>query len=394
MYARIRRIFLSVALGCLIQPAVRAADYIVGADLSFLAQAEAGGAVFKDTGQAKPALQILRDHGYNWVRLRLFVDPAAAQAAGGGGGRAALPNDLAYTLSMAKDAKQRGYKVLLDLHYSDTWADPGKQIIPTAWQGKSHAELVATLHDYTRDTIAALRAGGAMPDMVQIGNEVTNGILWPDGKLSGAGSGAEGWPHFTEFLKAGVAGVNDGKGEAARPRIMIHIDRGADKTGTKYFFDKVVAAGVDFDVIGQSYYPWFHGTMLDLRENLAFMAETYQKDIVVAECAYNWRPTEYRNFPAPFPESPEGQKAFLQALNQVVMNVPGNRGKGLFWWEAAVSPRVRLASRGMFDGDGNALPVMDVFDAWTRGKTPRGNRNATRPRTTQPATATTPAPVQ
>ncbi len=210
-------VFLLAAL-CPVTPLIcRAADYMIGADLSFLAQAETSGTVFKDNGQPKPALQIFKDHGYNWIRLRLFNDPAAAST------RAApvrqnLPNDLPYTLSLAKDAKQHGFKLLLDFHYSDTWADPGKQFIPTAWQGKSHAELVTALHDYTRDTIAALRTAGAMPDMVQIGNEVTNGMLWPDAKLSGANSTPDGWPHFIDLLKAGISGIHDGRADAPRQK--------------------------------------------------------------------------------------------------------------------------------------------------------------------------------
>jgi arabinogalactan endo-1,4-beta-galactosidase len=372
-----RSLFLA-AIALFLTSRACAADYIIGADLSFLRQAETDGTVFKDNNQPKPALQIFRDHGYNWIRLRLFNDPAAVRT-----GRP-LPNDLPYTLALAQDAKHLGYKFLLDFHYSDTWADPGKQFLPAAWQNKSHADLVTALHDYTRDTLLAFQKAGVMPDMVQIGNEITNGMLWPDGKLSGQGSTPGAWDRFTDLVKAGIAGVHDAVPDHS-PRLMIQIDRGADKAGTKYFFDKLLAAGVNFDVIGQSYYPWYHGTLLDLRENLAFMAQTYKKEIVVVECAYNWRPTEYRNSPAPFPESPEGQKEFLQAVNQLVMNTPDNRGIGLFWWEAAVSPRTGLVSRSMFDTDANALPVLTTFDEWTRGKTPHPPRPTTRPRTTAPA---------
>ena len=145
---------------------------------------------------------------------------------------------------------------------------------------------------------------------------------------------------------------------------MIHIDKGGNRKATKYFFDKLNSYGVGYDVIGQSYYPWWHGSLLDLRENLAFMAAEYQKDIIVVEAAYNWRPAEYRNKPAPFPETPEGQKEFLDEVNRVVLATPNNRGKGLFWWEPAV-PAGRN-SRGMFDNDGNALPVITVFDRFTR----------------------------
>src|SRR5437773_8745170 len=147
----------ALALPC---AAARAADYAIGADLSFLKQAEERGTAFKDNGQAKPGLQIFKDHGYNWVRLRLFHTPTN------------LPNNLTYTIALAQEARKLGFKFLLNYHYSDTWADPGKQFLPAAWAGKSRAEVVQAVHDYTRDTIAAFREAGVLPDMVQIGNEV------------------------------------------------------------------------------------------------------------------------------------------------------------------------------------------------------------------------------
>jgi arabinogalactan endo-1,4-beta-galactosidase len=318
------------------------ADYAAGADLSFLKQAEDRGTVFKDNGQAKPGLRIFHDHGYNWIRLRLFHTPTR------------LPNNLDYTIALAKDARKLGFKFLLDYHYSDTWADPGKQTIPKAWEGKSHAELVQAVREYTRDTIAAFRAAGVLPDMVQPGNEITPGMLWPDGKLPA------NWDNFAELLKAAIEGVKAGCGDAPRPRIMIHIDKGGNKNATKWFFDKLNSYGVPYDVIGQSYYPWWHGSLADLRENLAFMANEYHKDIIVVEAAYNWRPTEYKNKEAPFPETPEGQKQFLAEVNRIVLETPHGLGKGVFWWEPAVTGGLR--SRGYFDDDGNALPVITVFD--------------------------------
>ncbi len=323
-----------------------AADYAVGADLSFLKQAEDRGTVFKDGNEPKPGLEIFKDHGYNWIRLRLFHTPTR------------LPNTLEYTMTLAADAKRLGYKFLLNYHYSDTWADPAKQYIPKAWEGKSHAELVQAVFEYTRDTITALREGNAAPDMVQIGNEITPGMLWPDGKLPG------NWDNFAELLRAGVNGVAAGCGDAERPRIMIHIDRGGDKSTTKAFLDKLHSYDVPYDVIGQSYYPWWHGSLLDLRENLIFMANEYDKDIMLVEVAYNWRPAEYRNKPAPFPETPEGQREFLDEVHRLVLSTPNNRGIGIFWWEPAVTGGLR--SRGMFDDDGNALPVINVFDKTMR----------------------------
>jgi len=326
---------------------LNASDYAVGADVSFLKAAEEGGQVFKDNGQAKPGLEIFKDHGYNWVRLRLFHTPTD------------LPNNLEYTLAMAKAAKKLGFHILLDFHYSDTWADPAKQFTPKAWTGMSHAQLTKAVADYTRDTIAAFQAAGALPDMVQIGNEIIHGMLWPDGKLP------ENWDNFADLIKAGIRGVEDGAGNGPHPGIMIHIDRGGDKATTKYFFDKLNSYHVQYDVIGQSYYPWWHGSLNDLRENMIFMAEEYKKDIIVVEAAYDWRPTEYTKRPGPFPESPEGQKQFLEEVNRVVQETPNGLGKGVFWWEPAVQPSP-IYSRGMFDDQGNALPVITVFDKFTR----------------------------
>src|SRR6266542_1543739 len=296
-------------------------DYAIGADVSFLAQAEKQGVDFKDEGVTRPGLQILKDHGYNWVRLRLFHTPTQ------------LPNDLPYTIALAKDAKKLGFTFLLDYHYADDWADPGKQPIPKAWQGNSHEELVQAVFEYTRDTIAAFRDAGALPDMIQIGNEIING-------------------------------VDAGRGNNPRPKIMIHIDRGADLKRTKEFFDKLNSYEVPYDIIGQSYYPWWHGSLNDLRQNLEFMAREYQKDIIVVEAAYNWQPGNYINQPPPFQESPDGQRQFLDELNRVVMQTPNNQGKGVFWWEPAV--KGRLAIRGFYDDQHNALPVVTVFDRFTR----------------------------
>jgi len=338
------RALLGLFLSLLTAGAAAAGDckYAVGADLSFLRQAESQGTVFRDGGQPRPGLQIFKDHGYNWVRLRLFHTPAV------------LPNNLDYTLAMARDARALGFHFLLDLHYSDTWADPAHQITPKAWAAKSHTELVQAVFQWTRDTIAAFNAAGVAPDMVQIGNEVTAGMLWPDGRLP------ERWPQFAELVKAGIDGVRAGSPGGRSPKIMIHIDRGGDANTTRYFFDRLKSYNVDFDVIGQSYYPWWHGKLDDLRSNLAFMSGRYDKDIIVVEAAWNWRPAEYIDKRAPWPETPEGQRCFLEAVNQAVLATPGHHGIGIFWWEPAVTGRLR--SRGFFDDDGNTLPVIHVFD--------------------------------
>lgn len=322
---------------------IRAAEYAVGADVSFLAFAEQKGVVFKDAGEAKPGLQIFRDHGYNWIRLRLFHTPTS------------LPNNLKYTIAQAQAAKKIGLKFLLDIHYSDTWADPQKQFVPKAWEALSHEKLVDAVYAYTREVVTELSSAGAAPDMVQIGNEVIGGMLWPDGRAP------QNWSNFADLLKAGIRGVNDASPAGKRPEIMIHIDRGGDQASTKRFFDRCRDHHVEFDVIGQSYYPWWHGSLDSLRANMEFMARTYDKDIILVEVAYNWRPAEYTTKDGPYPETPEGQRAFLHDVDEIVRNTPNGRGRGIFWWEPAVPPG-SLASRGMFDQTGNALPVINVFD--------------------------------
>jgi len=328
----------------------RASDFAFGADLSFLKQAEERGQVFRDGTNALPGLQIFKNHGYNWIRLRVFVEPVGGS----------LPNNLPYTIALAQDAKKLGYKFLLDLHYANSWADPGKQPTPEAWKNLPHAERVQKVFDYTRDTLAAVRAAGVLPDMVQVGNEITVGMLWPDGKLP------EKWDNFADYVRAGVKGVGAGSGTNSPPKIMIHIDTGGSMAKTKWFFDNLNRYHISYDVIGFSFYPWWQGTLVALRENLAFTANTYGKDVMVVETAYHWRPAhETSNLVKPFPETPAGQREFLAAVTRIVMSTPDGRGRGVFWWEPAVAGRSGLGSRSFFDGNGNSLPVLSVFDQYT-----------------------------
>jgi arabinogalactan endo-1,4-beta-galactosidase len=329
----------------------RASEFAFGADVSFLKQAEDRGKIFKDGTNALAGLQIFKNHGYNWIRLRVFVEPVGGN----------LPNDLKYTLTMAQDAKKLGYKFLLDFHYANSWADPGKQPTPAAWKDMSHQERTEKVFAYTRDTIAAFRDAGVLPDMVQVGNEITVGMLWPDGKLP------DHWKYFTDYLRAGIKGVGAGGGTNPCPKIMIHIDTGGSLAKTKYFLDNLRKYKISYDVIGFSYYPWWQGTLEDLRENLAFAANTYGKDVMVVETAYNWKPArESGGRVGPFAETPEGQREFLDEETRIVMNTPNGRGKGIFWWEPAVANRGGPSSRGFFDENGNSLPVLSVFDKYTR----------------------------
>jgi arabinogalactan endo-1,4-beta-galactosidase len=346
----------------------QAAEFAIGADLSFLKQAEERGKIFKDGTNALPGLQIFKNHGYNWIRLRVFVEPVSNN----------LPNDLAYTIAEAQDAKKLGYKFLLDFHYANSWADPGKQPTPGDWIGLTHQQRAKKVFEYTRDTIAAFRDEGVLPDMVQVGNEVTVGMLWPDGKLPAH------WDNFADYLRAGIKGVRSGTGlqpvsskkvswwqkhtgkmpVPPTPRIMIHTDTGGNVAKTKWFFDNLKQRDISFDVIGLSYYPRWHGTLMDLRENLAFAASTYGKDVMIVETGYNWRPgNDFKGHATPFPETPEGQRDFLDEVTRIALQTPGQRCKGIFWWEPATGNRGG-GGRGFFDEDGNSLPVLNVFDKY------------------------------
>jgi arabinogalactan endo-1,4-beta-galactosidase len=325
---------------------IRAQGYAIGADVSFLAQCEQDGVVFKEGGQTQDVLAILREHRYNWVRLRIFYDPAAAADR--------LPNDLPYTLALARRAKAMGFHLLLDFHYADSWADPSKQPIPAAWSQLNHKQLTRQVYRYTRKTLSAFARQGTMPEIVQVGNEITHGMLWPDGKLP------DNWDNFADLLKAGIAGVEAGRKSAPKPRIMIHIERSGDYDAAADFFDHLIARQVPFDIIGLSYYPFWHGNIAQLRGTLNRLAQRYHRPLIVVEAAYNWTPGGMQGKEAEFPESPAGQLAFLRAVDAAVRAVPDGLGQGVFWWEPAAEKELR--GRGFFDDNGNVLPVINAFD--------------------------------
>jgi arabinogalactan endo-1,4-beta-galactosidase len=349
--------------------------YAVGADVSFLKQAEDNGLVFRDAGVVKPGLQILRDHGYNWIRLRVFVEPQKASTK--------LPNDLAYAIALSQRAKAMGFKVEVGLHYSDTWSDRFHQITASRWQGETHEQLVKSTFAYTRDTVAAFREAGAMPDMMQIGNEPTLGFLWPDGKLP------ENWPQYAELYRAGIRGIDAGRGTAARPLILLQLDLGGDWRATRAWLDRALTYKLPFDIIGQSYYAHDYHSLLELRENLNNTALTYNKDVILIETSYESKPSKAFHNDGPFPETPEGQAQFLDEVNRIVLGVPNSHGKGVFWWEP-FWPRPGVG-RGMVDDQGNLLPVIRVFDKWTGGEASRTHQPLSTPQLTGP-TPTQPKP--
>ncbi len=347
-------------------PATTRGDFLRGADLSALERVEDHGGVFTEGGIPRDPVDLLESRGMNAVRLRLWHTPKSGY------------DDLQSTIDSAVRVRSAGLRLLLDIHYSETWADPGAQRKPAAWEVLPFAALKDSVYEYTRAVIGRLDARNALPDMVQIGNEISAGFLWDDGRVGGAFDGMVHWHRFGELLKEGIRGVKDGA--SAPVEIMIHYDRGGDNAGSRYFFDKVAAEEVPFDVIGLSFYPWWHGTLADLASNMNDLAERYGRGIVLAEAAYPWSlawaDTTHnivglpKQLLAGYPATAAGQRAYLVALVDTLRAVRADACRGWFYWApewladpTAGSPWENVT---LFDFDGEILAGADALGAaWT-----------------------------
>ncbi len=297
----------------------RTTDKMLGADISFLPQLEDRGLKFSDKGVEKDAIQILKDHGFNYVRLRIFNEPANDS----GYSPKKSFCDLEHTKQMAKRVKAAGMKLLLDFHYSDYWADPGKQYKPAAWKNLSFTDLKKALYDYTKKVMEELKTQGTTPDMVQVGNEINHGIVWPDGNVSNIDGTAQ-------LLNAGTAAV-----KAVDPNVvmMLHVALGGQNSESVFFIDNMIARGVSFDVIGESYYPKWHGTLDDLRDNLNDLANRYNKDVIVVEYS-----------------------ALKEEVNKIAFELPNGKGKGTCIWEPLST------WEKVFDNNGKSNNFLLVYD--------------------------------
>lgn len=325
-------------------------DYAFGGDLSFVKQQEDNGRKFMDTDSTvKPCLQILREHGYNWGRIMICNEPVSNR----------LAQDLDYVISAARELKKYGFRFLLDYMMSNGWANPMTQPLPSEWKDLDHQEKVRAVYSYIKETVMALDSAGVIPEIVQIGNEIGNGMLWPDGRIYYDQPELSKWKNVADYLNAGIKAVREVSGSNRNVKVMLHVDHGGDIEMTRTFFDKMKEYKVDYDVIGFSFYPWSHGTLVDLRDNLIFAARRYDKEIIVVETGYYWRQSRYfSTTKPPFPETPEGQREWLETVNQIVMNVPDGLGKGVFWWE----PMSR--GRGYFDDQGRIQPIIHAFEKY------------------------------
>ena len=360
-------------------------DFIRGADVSMLKDIEDLGGEFYDNGVKKDALEIMKNHGANYVRLRLWVDPYDSEGNSYGGGS----NDFNTTLYLAKRAQEKGMKVLIDFHLSDYWADPGTQSKPKAWENLSYDELKTTLYNYMKNTLNDFKNQGVVPDMVQVGNETSSGILWDEGKIGGDYTD---FTQLAELLNQAISGVRASVGN--QTKIVLHLDNGGNNSLYRWWFDGVTGCGfdLDFDIIGLTYYPMWHGTMDDLQYNLNDISARYNKDVMIVETAYAFTLADGDGLGSSFspqdeeiggyPASVQGQKDFMSDLESVILNVPGNRGLGFFYWEPEWIPvegaywgteagKEYIEDNGilsnpwdnlaLFDFNGNALESIDIF---------------------------------
>ena len=353
---------LAIAAMSLSGLTVRADSFLAGTDLSLLAYFETNGVVYQNGGQAGDAINILKNQGVNCVRLRLFTSSAAQAQAD----PYDYLNNLSYTVPLAVRVKKAGLKFLLDFHYSDTWADPGHQAVPSAWTNLSFVQLVQQMHDYSSNCIAAFTAAGAMPDYVQVGNEITSGMLWPGGEVGGSYDTPEQWSQLAQLLNAAIRGIYDAAG-ANPPKIVIHIASGGDWTTTQWFFDNLIQSQhVQFDIVGESYYPFYHGSLSNLNLCLANAAVRYGKPLIVAETAFPWTNSVFTTNLDGLPGTTNGQARYVVALAEAVRCVPHNLSSGVCWWGAEYQqlsgiPEAGYNTTSFFDAKGNVLPAAAVL---------------------------------
>ncbi|WP_327351317.1 glycoside hydrolase family 53 protein [Streptomyces sp. NBC_01304] len=336
---------------------------IKGSDVSSLAKSEAKGGVYRSSsGTSADALGILKSAGQNYARLKVWVNPADGY------------NNKARVLAMAKRVKAQGMKLLVDFHYSDTWADPGAQSKPAAWAGHSYSQLKTDVYHHTYDVLSALKAQGTTADMVQVGNEINGGMLWSEGST-------DNWPQLAGLLNSGYGAV---KAVSSGTPVALHLAKGGDLAGTRWWFDGAVANGVKFDVIGLSFYGYWHGSLADFQTTLDDAAARYGKPVFVAETAYPFRldsedsHENIINLPGElvsgYPASTAGQTKWMKDMASIVEAVPNGRGLGLFYWESTWTavpgngwdPSDPASGNGwenqaLFGYDDKALPAMSWF---------------------------------
>jgi arabinogalactan endo-1,4-beta-galactosidase len=344
-----------IALPLLASTKLDSTPYWRGVDMSFIPEYRDLKATYYVQNKPIDPLVAMKNAGANMLRLRVWVNPEKGFC------------DTSHTVQMASEAKNLGMEVMIDFHYSDFWADPAKQYPPKQWAKYNLEQMCEATRLHTKEVLIKLKAKGVDPKIIAIGNEVRPGMMWPIGQIS-----KNGYAGFTSLLKAGVKGAEEAQKQVKlKPfQIMIHNDAGGDKTECDQFYSKIAAAKVRFDVIGLSYYPWWHGTLDQLKSNLDNLATKFNRPVIVTETAYpftnDWKDKtgnfvyEKTNMNCSFPNTIEGQSQFLTALHQVVKSTPNRLGQGVLYWapEYIAHPGIETPCENLalFDFNNQVLP--------------------------------------
>ncbi len=319
-------------------PPVTNNTFSKGADISWLPQMEATGYKFYNAdGKEEDCFKILKDHGINSIRLRTFVNPSDDRASGH-----CSKNE---TVAMAVRAKSWGMRVMIDFHYSDSWADPGKQIKPKAWEGHDFPTLLNDLYNYTFDVMTALKVAGVLPEWVQVGNEIPGGMIYPEGST-------DNWPQLVQLINKGYDAI---KTVSPDSKVILHVDQGNNNARFRWWFDAAKANGAKYDVIGLSYYPyWLEGnpdyslSITDLGTNLNDMASRYSKEVMIVEVGG---------------EDNKVQNTYdmLVAVQQKVKEVPDGKGLGVFYWEPEGARSWSHYALSAWGDDGRPTKALNAF---------------------------------
>ena len=307
-----------------------------GADVSWLPQMEATGYRFYDTdGKEKDCLQLLKERGMNTIRLRVFVNPSQDKASG--------HCSKEETVAMALRAQKAKMRIMIDFHYSDTWADPAKQAKPAAWVNLSFDALQNKVYEHTFNVLTALKKAGVTPEWVQVGNEIPGGMLWPDGSTNN-------WAQLAQLLNKGYEAT---KAVNAKIKVIVHVDEGNNNEKFRWFFDKATEHQVKYDVIGLSYYPFwikkdYSETIADLQKNLNDMASRYQKEVMVVEVGG-------------VDEQVQNTRELLAATIKAVRAVPDHKGLGVLYWEPQGAKSWSGYGLSAWQPDGKPSPALDAF---------------------------------
>ena len=334
-----------------------------GIDISWLPDVEAAGGVFySDTGRKMDAIALMKYYGIKVGRLRVFVNPST------------LNGNLDRAIALAKRLKAQGIEVCVDLHYSDDWADPGLQQAPAAWPSKI-GDLEEQVINYTTETLNRFLSAGVSPQWVQIGNEISNGFLWPLGHIS-SGSSQE-WENFVTLYNAGAYALRE---TLPKAKSVLHLDCGGDPNRVRNWYATAKEHGLsDFDVFGLSYYCQWQGSLSDLETTLNVVSTELKKPVLIAETAYPWTPQKFGNDVINtstahldgFPQSPDGQRDYVLRLASSLRSLPKNLGVGIWWWEG-LAIQVKSASASdlwnggmanstLVDTTGKALPALKAL---------------------------------